>query len=106
MAAKQASNYQFTEFFKETLALMTKGLIVKGVSMDKGFFDDKNFTFLEDKQTEYVCKAPMKQSIYKIIAYLNTKKWQHLDTKYDMAETTVPCSLGKKPDSSFLFEKP
>jgi hypothetical protein len=94
---KTASNGQFAEFFKEMLALLPQMLIVKGVRMDKGFFDDKNFTFFEDNQIEYVCKVPLKQSIYKIIAYLDEQKaWQRLDAKYDTAEITVPLPTWKK----------
>ncbi len=94
---KTASNGQFADFFKKTLALLPQRLIVKGVRMDKGFFDDKNFTFFEDNQIEYVCKVPLKQSIYKIIAYLDDQRaWQRLDAKYDVAEITVPLPTWKK----------
>jgi hypothetical protein len=62
---KTASNGQFAKFFQQTLALLHQRLIVKGVRMDKGFFDDKNFTYFEENQIEYVCKVPLKQSIYK-----------------------------------------
>jgi len=46
------------EFFKETLSLVGPEKLVKGVRMDKGFFDKKNFNCLEDRSIEYICKAP------------------------------------------------
>jgi len=39
-----ASNGQFMEFLKETLAILAaQNIIVKGICMDKGFFDEDNF---------------------------------------------------------------
>lgn len=86
-----SSNGSFLEFFKETVSLVSPQAVVKGVRMDKGFFDEKNFNHFEDNNIEYVCKAPLNSSLRKVINYLNDQhSWQDLDDTYSVAEITVP----------------
>lgn len=88
---KTASNSGFLPFLQQTLALMPLRTVVEGVRMDKGFFDEANFTFLEDRCLLYVCKVPLKPSIRKIIAHLDARKaWRRLDDTYAVAEIRVP----------------
>lgn len=88
---KTSSNGGFLEFFQETLSLVGPETVVKGVRMDRGFFDEKNFNYLEDNSIEYVCKAPLNSSLWKVIKYLSDQhSWQELDDTYAVAEITVP----------------
>lgn len=88
---KTSSNGNFLEFFQETLSLVGHNTVVKGVRMDKGFFDQKNFTYLEDNSIEYVCKARLNSNMWKVIKYLNSQNsWQELDNTYAVNEITVP----------------
>jgi hypothetical protein len=65
--------------------------VVKGVLLDKGFFDEKNFICFEDNCIEYVCKAKLTANVRKIIAYLDEQEsWRELDDTYAVAELTVP----------------
>ncbi len=91
LGGKTASNGGFLPFFEQTLAAMPPRTVVEGVRMDKGFFDEANFTFLEDRCLLYVCKVPLKPSIRKIIAHLDAHKaWRRLDETYAVAEIRVP----------------
>ncbi|MHB1128373.1 MAG: IS1380 family transposase [Bacillota bacterium] len=89
---KTASNGCFLEFLQETLSkLDPRQTVVKGIRIDRGFFDEKNFKYLEDNDLEYVCKAKLNSSMHKIIAYLNEQKgWQQLDDTYATAEIRLP----------------
>lgn len=88
---KTSSNGGFLEFFQETLSLVGPETVVKGVRIDKGFFDEKNFNYFEDNSIEYVCKAPLKSSLWKVIAYLTSQhSWRELDDTYSVAEITIP----------------
>jgi len=87
-----ASNGQFIEFLKETLSILAKhNIIVKGIRMDKGFFDEDNFAYLEELNIEYLCKAKLTNTMRKIINYLDEQKlWQPLSQHYAAAEITLP----------------
>jgi len=66
-----ASNGQFMEFLEETLAILTAhNIIVKGIRMDKGFFDEDNFAYLETQGIEYICKAKLTGTMRKVIKHL------------------------------------
>ena len=68
------SNKGFLEFFKDTLSMLGPRTVVKGVRLDKGFFDEKNFIYFEDNCIEYVCKAKLSSNVYKLINYVNEQK--------------------------------
>lgn len=87
-----ASNGSFLEFLQATLGqLDPRKTVVKGIRIDRGFFDEKNFIYLEDNNLEYVCKAKLNSSMWKIIYYLNEQKdWQQLDDIYATAEIRLP----------------
>lgn len=86
-----ASNGSFLDFFKETMSLVSPRTVVKGVRIDKGFFDEKNFIYFEDNCIEYVCKAKLNPNVRKIIRYLDEQQsWRKLDNKYAVSEITVP----------------
>jgi hypothetical protein len=87
-----ASNGKFMEFLKETLDILAaQNIIVKGIRMDKGFFDEDNFAYLEGLCIEYVCKAKITSTMRKIIKYLDEQEqWQPLSQHYVAAEITLP----------------
>lgn len=87
-----ASNGQFMEFLKETLeTLAAQNIIVKGIRMDKGFFDEDNFAYLEEQGIDYICKAKLTSNMRKVIKYLDEQEqWQSLSNHYAAAELTIP----------------
>lgn len=100
---KTASNGGFIDFFKETIAKVNPRMVVKGVRMDKGFFDEANFEYMEDNCLEYVGKVPLRANIHKIIAYLDAENaWCPLDDTYAVAEITVPLPAWKRA-RRFIF---
>jgi hypothetical protein len=87
-----ASNGGFLQFLQETLdKLNPRKTVVKGIRIDRGFFDEKNFIYLEDNNLEYVCKAKLNSSMWKIIHYFDEQQhWQQLDDTYATAEIRIP----------------
>lgn len=87
-----ASNGQFQEFLKETLDILAaQKIIVKGVRIDKGFFDAANFAYLEDNNIEYIAKAKLSSTVRKIISYLDEQnQWQPISKHYSVGEITIP----------------
>jgi len=102
---KTASNGQFIGFLQDTLARISTRTVVVGIRLDKGFFDEKNFNYLEDRNLYYVCKAPLKSSLRKMIDYVNREGlWHTLDDTYAVAElpTAVPLPSWERP-RRFVF---
>jgi hypothetical protein len=89
---KTTSNGSFLDFLQKTLGrLDSSKMVIKGIRLDKGFFDEKNFIYLEDNCIEYVCKAKLTSGMWKIISYLNEHgAWQQLDDTYSAAEIRLP----------------
>ena len=55
---KTASNGEFLDFLKETLAIFDKQkIVVKGIRVDRGFFDEKLFNFLDGLELQYIWNA-------------------------------------------------
>jgi hypothetical protein len=100
---KTASNGQFMDFLQETLARISTRTVVAGIRLDKGFFDEKNFSYLEDQSLLYVCKVPVRGNIRKMIGYLDREAlWHPLDHTYGVAELKVPLPSWEKP-RRFVF---
>ncbi len=89
---KTASNGQFLDFLKKTLATFEKqNVIVKGIRADRGFFDEKLFAFLEDLELSYIVKAKMTANVRKIASYLEeTNQFQSISSHYAAADIRVP----------------
>ncbi len=59
--------------------------------MDKGFFDEDNFAYLEDICIEYICTAKLTGTMRKVIKHLDEQEeWQPLSQHYAAAEITLP----------------
>lgn len=85
------SNGGFLNFFQDTEQRLPRNYVLKGVRLDKGFFDEKNFDYFEEQTYLYVCKAPLRGGLKKVIAYLNRENlWQRIDDVYSVAELTIP----------------
>jgi hypothetical protein len=100
-----ASNGQFMDFLQDTLPRISTRITVVGIRLDKGFFDEKNFNYLEDQNLYYVCKAPLNSSVRKIINHLNREElWRPLDDTYAVAElpARVPLPSWERP-RRFVF---
>jgi hypothetical protein len=95
---KTASNGQFLDFLKETMAkLDPKQIVVKGVRIDRGFFDEKLFAYLESQHIEYICKAKMSANVRKIAGYLEQcEDFQSISSHYAAAEICVPLPKWEK----------
>jgi hypothetical protein len=95
---KTASNGQFLEFLKETLSkLDPKHITVQGIRVDRGFFDEKLFAYLESQQIEYICKAKMSANVRKIAEYLEKNgDFQPISSHYAAAEIRVPLPKWEK----------
>lgn len=102
---KTVSNGEFMDFLQDTLARISARIVVVGIRLDKGFFDEKNFNYLEDQNLLYVCKAPVNSSIRKMIDYINREElWRTLDDTYAVAElpARVPLPSWERP-RRFVF---
>jgi hypothetical protein len=100
---KTASNGQFMDFLQETLARISTRTVVAGIRLDKGFFDEKNFSYLEDQSLLYVCKVPLRGNIRKMIDCIDREAlWHSLDHAYGAAELEVPLPSWEKP-RRFVF---
>ncbi|NOW24735.1 hypothetical protein [Clostridium butyricum] len=70
--------------------------------MDRGFFDEKNFTYFEDEGIEYVVKCKMYSSLKKIIEYINENpkdfKWENISSNFQVTEITLPLPSGNEQD--------
>jgi hypothetical protein len=79
--------------------------VVKGVRLDKGFFDEKNFICFEDNCIEYVCKAKLTANVRKIIAYLDEQDHGGNWTTPTPCRIDSPLPHGREPEVCFYREK-
>ena len=93
-----ASNGEFLDFLKDTLAkLDPKQITVKGIRVDRGFFDEKLFAYLESEHIEYICKAKMTANVRKIANYLEeTEQFESVSSCYAAADIHVPLPTWEK----------
>lgn len=91
---KHHSNYEFLDFFKKCVDQLPTRYLLKRVRLDRGFFDEKNFTYFEDEGIEYVVKCKMYSSLKKVIEYINENpkdfKWQNISSNFQVTEITLP----------------
>jgi hypothetical protein len=73
---KTASNGQFMDFLQDTLPRISTRTVVVGTRLDKGFFDEKNFDFLEDRNLYYVCKAVFCKTKFPVCANFSVQRPQ------------------------------
>ncbi len=104
---KTASNGNFLEFLQNSLDAMhsLKSIVIEGIRLDKGFFDQKTFQLLEELNIFYVCKVPLQENIKKMIGYLDEmNNWTPISDSeyYDSAELTVPLPTWEKA-RRFIF---
>lgn len=96
-SGKTACNNDFLGFMAESLDMLPRNWVAKGVRMDSGFFDEKNLIFLENKCLEYICKAKQQANVKKMISYVNEQNlWETLDEIFSVAELEVPLPSWEK----------
>ena len=95
---KTASNGHFLDFLKATLeSFDPRRIIVKGIRVDRGFFDEKLFDYLDSQSIEYVCKARMTANVSKIAEYLEREQeFTSISSNYSTAEIRVPLPKWEK----------
>jgi hypothetical protein len=97
------SNSHFLEFHKAVEAILPRNYVLKGVRADKGFFDQKNLEYFEEKSLLYAIKAPMHDILQKATEFV---RWRALDATYSVGELTLPLTnWGKARRFIFIREK-
>lgn len=103
------SNYHFIKFFESCIETLPKTWYLKRIRADRGFFDQKNFTFCEENGYEYVVKVKMQRGVQKIIAYVNEHpdqyKWIKINKTFSVTEITVPLPAWDKARRFVIIRK-
>ena len=94
---KTHSNDQFLEFFNQTVGYLPHNYVLKGARLDKGFFDEKNFAFLESQYLEYICKAPLYPNLRWAIQQIPEKDWQIIDDYHSVIDRSFILNSWEKP---------
>ena len=77
----------FEAFFKETVASLPTNYKVRFVRMDKGFFDQKAFSYLEEQGVKYVCAAKITSDLLALARTLRDyEKVQHPERRIFITE--------------------
>lgn len=85
------SNGGFIEFFKMVEGNLPHNYVLECARLDKGFFAQDNFEYFEERTLSYVCKAPMRGGLKKVVKYLHEENlWEELDDYTSVAELTIP----------------
>ena len=64
------SNHEFLDFFKRFESSLPKEWLLKRVRADRGFYDDDNFTYFENRGYEYIVKAKMTSNMHKVVKWV------------------------------------
>lgn len=101
------SNGGFPEFLNMVEDTLPHKYVLKYLRLDKGFFAQDNFEYFEDRTLSYVCKAPMRGGLKKVVKYLHEENlWEELDDYTSVAELTIPLlSWSKARRFVFICQK-
>ncbi len=83
---KTHSNGQFLEFHEDCERLLPHNYVLKGIRVDKGFFDEENIECFENRCLLYVIKLSMRERLRRQILALPEDSWQDLDDCFSVAE--------------------
>jgi len=72
------SNHAFLDFFKKCEETLPNRWLLKRIRCDRGFFDQDNFAYFEEKGYEYVVKAKMTKNVQKIVKYITEHPSEYL----------------------------
>lgn len=103
------SNFNFIEFLESCIDTLPSSWYLKRIRADRGFFDQKNFEYLEENGYEYVVKAKMQKGVQKIISYVNDHPeaytWVQINKTFSVTEITVPLPAWGKARRFILIRK-
>jgi hypothetical protein len=103
------SNFNFIEFLESCIDTLPGSWYLKRIRADRGFFDQKNFEYLEENGYEYIVKAKIQKGVQKIIAYVNEHpkayKWITINKTFSVTEITVPLPAWDKARRFIIIRK-
>jgi len=76
---KSHSKERFKEFFEKTLSLLPSNYKIVFVRLDKGYFGEDTFQYLEEKGIRYVAASKNTQPLRKKAALLSDKEWEEIE---------------------------
>jgi len=76
---KSHSKTNFKKFFEDTLPLLPKNYKVVFVRLDKGYFGEDTFEYLEEKGIRYVAASKNTRPLRKVASSLLEEKWEEIE---------------------------
>jgi len=76
---KSHSKTNFKEFFEDTLSLLPPNYKVVFLRIDKGYFGENTFEYLEERKTGYIAAAKNTNPLRKIASSLSDEKWEEVE---------------------------
>jgi len=76
---KSHSKTNFKEFFENTLSLLPSNYKVVFLRMDKGYFGENTFEYLEGRKTRYIAAAKNTNPLRKIASSLPDSQWEEIE---------------------------
>lgn len=83
---KTHSNGQFLAFHAACEELLPSNYVLKGIRVDKGFFDEDNVDKFEGRSLLYVIKVPLNSGLKRRILSLSEDSWEDLDNSFSVSE--------------------
>ncbi len=74
------------EFVDELMARRPRGLAIKAVRADAGFYSDEYLQAFEEKQLPYIIPARLHQPMKRFVASIAERQWQPLDGDHEVAD--------------------
>ncbi|MEW6606107.1 MAG: IS1380 family transposase [bacterium] len=96
-SGKVHSNGDFLPFFQTCLDLLPPNYVATKLRLDKGFFDEDNLIKFEELYLEYVCKAPLRENLRKLIISIPEKDWKEIDEYTSITSKEFLLKTWKKP---------
>lgn len=75
---KSHSKTNFEEFFKKTIFLLPKNYKVVFVRLDKGYFGENTFEYLEERGIKYIAAAKNTAPLREEASSLSEEKWEKI----------------------------
>ena len=76
---KSHSKTGFKEFFEDTLSLLPSNYKVVFLRLDKGYFGENTFEYLEGKEIRYIAAAKNTEPLRKIASSLPENEWEEIE---------------------------
>lgn len=103
------SNHDFLSFLIGIIDSLPKNWVLKRIRLDKGFFDDKLFSYCEENCIEYVVKAKMYNSLKAAVNYVEKLpqdySWDEINPTYSVTEIEMPLPKWEKARRFILVRK-